>query len=70
MCRWQCQVHKSCNVGVIEPIRDLEGPREECAICEEYPLVPCFEGEEDNQAEMMDLPICSGFPCSKRVPSR
>jgi hypothetical protein len=51
------QVHKSCDVGVIEPTKDLKGPREGFAICEEYPLVPCFEGEEDNRAETMDLPI-------------
>jgi hypothetical protein len=51
------QVHESCNIGVIELMRDLKGPREGLAICEEYLLVPRFEGEEDNRAEMMDLPV-------------
>ncbi len=62
------QVHESCDVGIIEPIRDLEGPRE-CAICEEYPLVPRFEGEEDNRAETMDLPIAQDSLAQNESPA-
>jgi hypothetical protein len=44
------------------------GPRKEFAVCEEYPLVPRFEGEEDNRAETMDLPIAHGSPASIESP--
>ena len=56
------QVHENCEVGVIEMLRELDGPRKEFAVCKEYPLVPRFEGEEDIRAETMDLPIACGFP--------
>jgi len=32
------------------------------AICEEHPLVPRFEEEEDIQTETMDLHVAIGFP--------
>jgi hypothetical protein len=51
------QVHGSCDVGVIELMRESEGPREVGAVCGKHPLVPRFEGEEDIRVETMDLPI-------------
>jgi hypothetical protein len=65
------QVHKGCcDVGVIELMRNLEGPKEEFAICEECPSVPRFEGEEDSiQAETMDLPAAHGSPASIESPT-
>jgi hypothetical protein len=41
------QVHEGCYVGVIEPLKDAEGPGID-AICEEYLSVPHFEGEEED----------------------
>jgi hypothetical protein len=50
-------VGESCDVGVIEVTWDLEGPEMVSAVCEEYPLVPRFEGEENDSCETMDLPV-------------
>jgi len=63
------QVHRSCDIGVIEMLRELDGPREEFAVCEEYLLVPHFEEEEDNQAETMDLPIDRVVPAPIESPT-
>jgi len=32
------------------------------AVCEEYPLVPRFEGEEDDRCETTDLPVADSYP--------
>jgi len=53
-------MHESCNVGVTRYL----GPEMVSSICEGYMLVPCFEGEEDDQHETKDLPVA--FP--NRVP--
>jgi hypothetical protein len=55
---------ESCDVGVIGDTRDLEGPEMDSAVHEEYLLVPCFEGEEDDQCKTTDLPVaeCSPSP--------
>lgn len=43
------------------------------AVCGEYPLVPRFEGEEDDGCESMDLPVAKypstpvGFPTVRMV---
>jgi hypothetical protein len=56
------QVHESCDVGVIEMSRELDGLREKVAVCKGYLLVLRFEREEDNRAKTMDLPIAHGSP--------
>jgi hypothetical protein len=61
------QVHGSCDVGVIEMSRELDGLREEFAVCEGYQLVLRFEGEEGIRAETMDLPIGSPAPIESPV---
>ena len=39
------------------------------ATCEEYPLVPRFEGEEGDQCETMDLPVTECSPTPVESPS-
>ena len=41
---------------------DLEEPEMVSFICEGYMLVPCFEGEKDDQCEMKDLPVAESSP--------
>jgi hypothetical protein len=62
------QVHEGCDGGVIEMSRESDGRRQEFAICEEYPLVLRFEGEEDIRAETMDLPVACGSPTPNESP--
>ena len=62
------QVHESCDVGVIESSRDVEGLKMFCDVCEEYPLVLRFEGEEDIRDETMDLPVACVFPAPIESP--
>ena len=50
------QVCESCDVGVIGVTWDLEEAEMVGKICKEHLLVPCFEGEEDDQCETMDSP--------------
>jgi len=52
-----------CDVGVIGVVRlsrNLKGLERDCVVCEVLLLVPHYEGEEDNQCEMTNLPITKG----------
>ncbi len=58
------QVNESRDVGIT---KDLEGP-EMSAVCEKYPLVSRFEGEENNQCETMDLLVAERHPTQIEFP--
>ncbi len=59
---------ESCDVGVIGVTRDVDGQKMDSAVCEEYPLVPRFEGEEDNQCETTDLLVAECHPSQIEFP--
>jgi len=46
---------EGCGVGNIGPLKDLDGVKEGCAVCEEYASVPHFEGKDD-WCETTDIP--------------
>ena len=58
------QMHEGC---CNELPRGL-GPKIDHEICKSNPLVPRFEGEEDDQAETMDLPFVEGFCAQIKSP--
>jgi hypothetical protein len=63
------RVVESCDVGVIGMTKDLEGPEMVSAICVEDPLVPRFEGEEDDRCETMDSPVAECHPSPIEFPN-
>jgi len=48
--------------------KDVEGPEMDGAICEEDPLVPRFEGVEDDRCETLDLPVAECPPSQIEFP--
>ena len=48
------QVHEGCDVGVIGLVKDLEGVEID-AVCEQYPLAPCFEGRQNESSRTTPL---------------
>jgi hypothetical protein len=64
------EMDESCDVGVIGVTKDLEGPEMVSAVCEEYPSVHRFEGEEDDQCrcETTDLPVAKCLPSQIEFP--
>lgn len=49
-------------------MKDVEGPEMDGAICEEDPLVPRFEGVEDDRCETLDLPVAECPPSQIEFP--